>query len=206
MGGYHSSRWGDYQRKKTTEDFLSLDLRRLRQKGLFEPGLDFILEWRWNGEKIGSLNYFIAEDRMVLRYRYREGGEGDGEPVLQAVGLTWTSCNFGGRRPWFLCRCGRRVALLYAAGKYFLCRHCYNLTYASCNEDWLERAERRRGKVLQKLGRYQPWRGFVPEKKRWMHKETYDRLCRQLNWTELECLFGDKRGRTRIWDYLNSYT
>jgi hypothetical protein len=26
------------------------------------------------------------------------------------------------------------VAVLYGAGKYFACRHCYDLTYTSCQE------------------------------------------------------------------------
>jgi hypothetical protein len=29
---------------------------------------------------------------------------------------------------------GRRVAVIYAKGKYFACRHCYDLTYTSCQE------------------------------------------------------------------------
>ncbi|MBA4395534.1 MAG: hypothetical protein C0407_18435, partial [Desulfobacca sp.] len=27
-----------------------------------------------------------------------------------------------------------RVAVIYAGGKYFACRHCYDLTYRSCQE------------------------------------------------------------------------
>jgi hypothetical protein len=203
MGGPGSSRWGFHRRKRATEEGIFLDVRYLHRQGFLRPGQTVTLTWHRGSVKVGDLKYFAAEGRIILDYHFRYNGQ-PWEDILQEVRLTSTSCNYGGRRPWFLCRCGQRVGLLYAAGKYFLCRHCYNLTYASCNEDWLQRAERRRGKVLQKLGRYQPWRGFVPEKKRWMHWETYDRLCCRLTWTDLECLFGDKRGRTRIWDYLHS--
>ena len=30
--------------------------------------------------------------------------------------------------------CGRRVAVIYFRGKNSACRHCYDLTYASCQE------------------------------------------------------------------------
>jgi len=59
------------------------------------------------------------------------------------VELATTPCNFGGVRYWFICplvvngrACQRRVAKLYLppGGRYFGCRHCYNLTYESCKE------------------------------------------------------------------------
>jgi hypothetical protein len=59
------------------------------------------------------------------------------------IAFTATRCNFGGVRYWFICPlvidgkpCRRRVAKLYLppGGKYFGCRHCYNLTYRSCKE------------------------------------------------------------------------
>ena len=37
-----------------------------------------------------------------------------GSFVEQRVPITWTACHFGGQCPWF----GRRVALLYLAGKF----------------------------------------------------------------------------------------
>lgn len=56
------------------------------------------------------------------------------------VELTATPCNYGGVRLWFVCplyiagrACRRRVGRLYLppGGRYFGCRHCYNLTYVS---------------------------------------------------------------------------
>jgi hypothetical protein len=51
---------------------------------------------------------------------YSRGPEGHKEDVSYAVPLSWTPCNFGGSRPWFVCpgvlegvSCGRRVAKLY---------------------------------------------------------------------------------------------
>lgn len=52
--------------------------------------------------------------------------------------ITETPCNYGSTRHWFICplikdgkQCGRRIGVLYKAGDYFACRHCYSLTYAS---------------------------------------------------------------------------
>jgi hypothetical protein len=59
------------------------------------------------------------------------------------VRLDHTFPFYGGVRWWFRCPlsrdgydCQRRVAKLYLppGGRYFGCRHCYNLTYKSCQE------------------------------------------------------------------------
>ena len=65
-------------------------------------------------------------ERVNLIYRYRIGPGAEWEDVQEPISLEWTACNFGGERPWFVCPgagCGRRVALLYGPGRYFLCRH-----------------------------------------------------------------------------------
>ena len=57
------------------------------------------------------------------------------------IELEATRCFLKGYRWWFRCPqiingvyCGKRVGLLYLPpnGQDFGCRHCYNLTYASC--------------------------------------------------------------------------
>jgi len=67
-------------------------------------------------------------------------------------------CRFGGARPYFVCpgvvngiTCGRRVAKLYGAGTYFLCRHCYRLAYASQREDRYDRALRRANNIRMRI-------------------------------------------------------
>jgi len=57
----------------------------------------------------------------------------------QAVELTTTDLPWGGVRYWFVCPlqgCYRRVGCLYLppGGKYFGCRHCYDLSYESQSE------------------------------------------------------------------------
>jgi hypothetical protein len=96
------------------------------------------------------------------------------EQLDYRVGLTTTRPRFGGLRWWFVCplvvngrSCGRRVGKLYLPprGRYFGCRHCYDLTYTSCQEhdkrvDWLRKnpetlrrlAEHPEGASLTQLG------------------------------------------------------
>lgn len=104
------------------------------------------MSWSRNGEKTGSIGFVVStvEGNEYIRFQYtwtdRETGE-KAELDYKAR-LTWTPCYFGDRRWWFICPlvvngkvCNRRVGALYLAnGKYFGCRHCYDLTYESSKE------------------------------------------------------------------------
>ncbi len=77
------------------------------------------------------------------------------EQLEGVVRLEWTSCTFGGERPWFVCPgegCARRVAILYGASPgQSLCRRCHDLAYESQREDRIARAKRRADKALSRL-------------------------------------------------------
>ena len=99
------------------------------------------------------INLRAEADHIVLSYRYRFNG-GDWQDVEEPVGLVRVPCRLGGSRPYFLCpgvvngvACGRRVAKLYGPGRYFLCRHCYGLTYTSQSEDNYGRKLRKANKI-----------------------------------------------------------
>ena len=71
-----------------------------------------------------------------LHYSLTRSGENLDYKVL----LGTTRPRLGGLRWWFICplvangrKCGRRVGKLYLppGGKYYGCRHCYDLTYES---------------------------------------------------------------------------
>jgi hypothetical protein len=115
--------------------------------------------------------------------------------VQQPVELDWTPCNFGRERPWFVCPgagCGRRVAVLHAAGKYFLCRHCYDLTDQSQRDDKMYRALRRAQKVRKRLGGSANMMEPFPEKPKGMHHDTYMSLWQEHHEPEMEHLIGVK--------------
>ena len=81
--------------------------------------------------------------RVRLSYSWIWTATGRHESAACTVWLTTTRPHFGGLRWWFCCPlrvegrpCGRRVGKLYLppGGRYFGCRHCYDLTYTSCQE------------------------------------------------------------------------
>jgi hypothetical protein len=72
--------------------------------------------------------------------------------------------------------CGRRVAVLYAAGDLFACRHCYGLAYASQQESPRSRAINRSRKIRMRLGGGPDLLQPFPKKPRGMHQQTYMRI------------------------------
>lgn len=184
MGGVGSGRrFGSWHGGKDgTGESLPLDVRELHRAGGLKPGARS--SWRWwrgpdtaaakaNGASITTVGE--GSDAVRLLYSHR------GEPVEQRVALDWTPCHYGGARPWWRCPfCARRVAVIYGAGKYFACRHCYGLCYGCQKEDAHYRTVRRLEKIRAKLkddgGTFDP----LPWKPKGMHWETYSRLMKQL--------------------------
>ena len=179
MGGIGSGEWSRWNVKNTTNGSRNFDIRILHRKGGLVPGYSGIYSWDRDGEPWGSIQYKVEERRVVLDYRYQ--AEEDWEDIQEPVQLTWTPCNFGGERPWVLCPaigCGRRVAVLYGTGKYFACRHCYDLAYLSQRECRYGRASRKFRNIIKRLGG-DPNDQFWPQKPKHMHWKTYNRLVAQ---------------------------
>ena len=176
MGGNGSGRLsGDG--KTTTDSQHQIDIRRLKKQGFLQPGNSGSLSWSCNGEQTGLISFRMETGRMILDYKFRYHSWQDWEPVEQIVLLDKTSCNFGGYREWLLCpRCRKRVAILYGAGKYFFCRHCYGLCYESQQENETYRLIRKAQKIRERLGASENL--FLPIlfKPKGMHQKTFDRL------------------------------
>jgi len=124
-----------------------------------------------------------GEGAQAVKLHYSWGPEGRKEDVSYMVLLSWTPCNFGGSRAWFVCPavvnavpCGRRVAKLYLQGRYFLCRHCYNLAYSSQQEAHRYAALRRCQRIRKKLGGTANMTEPFPDRPKGMHFKTYLRL------------------------------
>ncbi len=177
--GNHGERW---DAKPSTEERLRFDLSRLYRGGWLRPGAAGTATWSRGGTETASIGWAVrgtGETATALELDYAVGGEA----VRYLVPLTWTACRFGGRRPWFVCPgegCGRRAAVLYG-GRYFLCRTCQNLAYASTRESAGERATRKAQRIRMRLGGTADPLAPFPPKPKGMHWRTYERIVAEIN-------------------------
>ena len=143
---------------------------------------------------------------MISRYRSAEAFRSPRwpRPFLQHPHVSWPGGNLLNSE----CRscsarandryCGRRVAVLYAAGELFACRCCCGLAYASQQKSPLVRNVSRSQKIRMRLGG-RPDNSFGPIPKRpcGMWRRTYERHCAAL---ARACATGD--GNDRYFDAL----
>lgn len=174
MGGW---RWNA---KLTTESQHRIDIRWLKRQNYLRPGVSGPLSWSSRGEQTGAISFCMKENSMILNYRHKPR-EGEWEAVEQVISIDQTPCNYGGYRKWFLCpRCWKRVAILYGTGKYFFCRHCYQLTYDSCNTSDLQRIFDKANKLKKKLGGHAGLSYPIPNRPKGMHRSTYIRIVAKI--------------------------
>ncbi|UWR13614.1 hypothetical protein [Sulfitobacter sp. M368] len=187
MGGYGSGR-PSYKQK--AEDYRSLDVNRFHREGCLNPGRQGNWVWSRDGEETGRIGYKAEEGRLVLNYRVRAYG-GDWEPITETINLTHVDCHYGRKRPYFRCpgvvngrHCGRRVGKVFSGGRYFLCRHCYNIGYSSQSEARYDRMLRRANKLRIALGGEPGTAHWIAPKPKGMWERTYQRKRREIEWCE----------------------
>jgi hypothetical protein len=190
MGGFGSGRSSGSGRG-TVESCRSIDVNRLLREGCLSSGWQGGWQWTRDGERVASITLHMESECLVLSYRYRLG-DGDWEDITEPVPIVRVPCRFGGSRPYFLCpgvvkgiACGRRVAKLYGPGRYFLCRNCYRLAYASQSEDALDRTLRRANKIRMHLGGSPGIAAPFPARPKGMWRRTYERLRNGVLETEM---------------------
>ena len=187
MGGYGSGRPSS---KQKAEHCRSLDVNRLHREGCLHPRRRGNWVWSRDGEEVGRIGYRAEESQFVLDYRVRQQG-GDWEQITEIIGITHTDCNFGNKRPYFICPgvvngrlCGRRVVKLFSGGQYFLCRHCYSIAYSSQSEARYDRMLRRANKLRMALGGEPGTAHWVAPKPKGMWQRTYQRKRFEIDWCE----------------------
>lgn len=140
MGGSYSSRWGDYQKKKTVEEVIGLSLLRLQELGVVR---------RWFPCR-GQLTYQIPRPFGWLNpcpnidgtLNYTISWYPEMMMEIEELGsvefcTSWVFIRNSKRlaeRIWFHCpRCSRRVSWLYFFPHQTIlaCRKCHDLTYKS---------------------------------------------------------------------------
>ncbi|OGP65758.1 MAG: hypothetical protein A2169_15810 [Deltaproteobacteria bacterium RBG_13_47_9] len=184
MGRYY------WDKKNTVEDSTKLSIFKLKEFGLLVGCCHTRLTWTrsLSGHKssIGIVVNVLGEPYVKLNYSITDRNSGEKTDYDYKVQLTTTPCNFGGVRYWFICPlsrngiyCGRRTGTLYLAsgGKYFGCRHCYNLSYESRNESrlgwfgqwgYILKAERQYEELYNKTKRW-TWSGKPTRKAKKLH-------------------------------------
>ena len=183
MGGYGSGR---PKERATAEDAVGLDVRWLGRSDLLRPGTFATPTWSRGGKEIASIGLTVQADgrkAMAVELSYTRTLERmKPEEIRYRVAIEYTACHMGGTRPWFTCpgivfgrACGRRVAILYLRGKYFLCRQCHGLFYSSQRENRCDRALSRSTKIRKRIGAKPGPANPVLWKPRHMHWRTFQR-------------------------------
>jgi hypothetical protein len=169
MGGSGSGR--RFNSRSTTCDYHALDVRRWQRERLLVPGRSFIAGW-WKVEITTLLNNYDKPARLVLSHM--------GYPTRHRVWLSWSRCNYGNSRPWFVCPargCGHRVAILFYGARGFLaCRHCFDLAYPSEQESKWHRSLHKAQAIRNRLGGSGSLVDPFPNRPKGMHRRTYRRL------------------------------
>lgn len=136
---------GRYSSKDTVDGTRNLDVVLFQRQNVFSwvTGIMHTLTWSRNGEVTSAIGYTLVGHQgspTAIRLNYSTIHRQEKRSCEYEVGLTRTSCNYGGSRYWFICPawkdgrvCGRRSRFLYLphGADYFACRICYCLAYAS---------------------------------------------------------------------------
>jgi hypothetical protein len=189
MGGFGSGRWKDRTRK-TVESYRTLDVNQLAEKGCLRAGWFGTCQWT-EGNEVVSINLRAETERLCLSYTVRIE-DGQWRDMTDTIPIVHLRCRFGGNRAYFICpgpgygtECGRRVIKLHLSCRYFLCRHCTKLAYASQFETSWQRALRRANKLKRRLGIDVGIAEPFPEKPKGMWARTYSCLLDEILQAEM---------------------
>jgi hypothetical protein len=186
MGGLGSGRRKDRGRK-TVECYWMLDVDQLAKKGALRPGCCSTCQWTDGNEVI---NLRAEGERLHLSYPVRVGDR-ERRYITDTIPIVRLPCRFGGSRVYFICPgprgtdCGRRTTKLHLSHRFFLCRHCNKLAYASQYERPWQRALRRANKLKQRLGIDVGIAESFPEKPKGMWARTYGCLLDEILQAEM---------------------
>ena len=140
-----------YMSNDTLNSAKRISIFELKKQGYLNPlawGVTGIIRWSINGKITGKINFELnfkgdsqsSRPYMQLKYSARLSFGTGWEMFEDKFELIKVPCPYGGARWFFKCEnqkngyCGKHVAILYLINGHFVCRHCTNLSYDSCNE------------------------------------------------------------------------
>lgn len=183
------------QRKLTVSECYDIDIFTLKKiGGLSSENCSYKFVWcDEDNNKVG-----IVKKGDILNFKYVVTNKKTGERRIYdyPVNITYTKCNYGGSRSWFICPiCGRRVAKLYAKNDQFCCRTCNNLSYRSCQTsgDIMAQVDRKIYKLQDKLKMKRKVYRTGGIRPKGMHQDKYDKL--------LNCLWKLYSQKDKIFEY-----
>ncbi len=137
MGGLGSGRFPSQGRKQTVEESMALSIGLLQRQGLCVGRRDIRSDLSWANCAIASVRILtktLQEPRPRLRLLYDVATDNGVMHIDKPVELVATALAHNACRWWFQCpACGRRCGVLYLppGQRFFACRRCHDLVYAS---------------------------------------------------------------------------
>jgi hypothetical protein len=183
--------------KRSTDNMHRLDIRKIARAGLLIPGNNSGWSWSSGGRQTANISIIAGEGHVTLDYRSRNSVD-TWLAMNYRVTVTWTPCNFGGERPWWVCpSCAKRVGVLWGGLKY-LCRHCQQINYESTRTTESNKPFDRAGKIRKRLG-WVPGIAHGPgDKPKGMHWTTLERELNKHNQHCMAAAHGTDRLLKRI--------
>jgi hypothetical protein len=188
MGSVLSTRWAGHRKATTVEDCLALDVGALERAGAFGQG-SCMGSCQWSDPVSREMYFSIAftslDDSVHLHYSNNQTAES----LDYEVKVETRKLRFGGVRRCFLCPaigCGQRVRILYLppGARYFACRRCYRISYASRNRNPRNAALDKAQRIRMRLGGTASMLEPFPPKPEAISWQKYRRLRQQFEEAE----------------------
>jgi hypothetical protein len=169
--------------RPAVESVRKIDVNALHRKGCFaDSRREFPITWSIEGKVMEVV--IASSDRWGMEFEYH--CDNTNEPVRVTIPITWTECALGGSRPWFRCRCGRRVGILFERHERYVCRTCRRVIYKA------QQVSRKRRehtsftgfRIRERLGGRPDLRDPFPTKPKGMHWRTFSQLKKRADAAE----------------------
>jgi hypothetical protein len=148
-------------RRITVENLSHIDVNELNRLGAFRARMEFPF--------LG-----LRTSSHAIEYR---GPSWSPDRPSQLIPIQWTPCNYGGRRPWLVCLCGKRAGKLYRGSAWLGCRQCADVVYESQKRSRRARLSRKAMGIRARLGDYgRPGIDPFPPRPFGMQRKIYNRL------------------------------